>query len=88
MSSTRKILRNLVAGASIVALPLSATAAVVRPNAAVPTAGATAVTAQHGEEAGFGVAWAALAVIALAVVVAIWIAVDDDSDGEGSISFG
>ena len=79
MSSASKLFRNLVAGACIMALPLSATAAAVRPNAAVPAAGATAVVAQADEEAGFGVAWAALAVIALAVVVAIWIAVDDDS---------
>ena len=88
MSSSSKLIRNLVAGACIAAMPVSTTIAAVRPNAAVPTAGATAVTAQAGEEAGFGVAWAALAVIALAIIVAIWIAVDDDSDGEGSISFG
>ena len=83
-----KVIRNSVAGVLIAAMPVSTTVAAVRPNAAVPTAGATAVTAQAGDEAGFGVAWAALAVIALAIIVAIWIAVDDDSDGEGSISFG
>ena len=83
-----KVIRNSVAGVLIAAMPVSTTVAAVRPNAAVPTAGSTAVAAQYGEEGGFGVAWAALAVIALTVIVAIWIAVDDDSDGEGSISFG
>lgn len=84
----RSIISKGVAAALIAALPISTTNAAVRPNAAVPTAGATAVTAQDGDEAGVGVAWAALAVIALTVIVAIWIAVDDDSDGEGAISFG
>lgn len=83
-----KVFRNSVAGALIAAMPVSTTVAAVRPNAAVPTAGSTAVTAQAGEEAGFGVAWAALAVIALTIIVAIWIAVDDDPDGEGSLSVG
>ena len=83
-----KVLRNSVAGALIAAMPISASVAAVRPNAAVPTAGSTAVTAQYDDDRGPGVAWAALAVIALTVIVAIWIAVDDDSDGEGSISFG
>ena len=83
-----KVFRNSVAGALIAAMPISASVAAVRPNAAVPTAGTTAVTAQVDDDAGPGVAWAALAVIALTVIVAIWIAVDDDSDGEGAISFG
>lgn len=83
-----KVIRNSVAGALIAAMPVTTTVAAVRPNAAVPTAGATAVTAQVGEEAGFGVAWAALAVVALTIIVAIWIAVDDDPDGEGSLSVG
>ena len=88
MTTPGTILSKTIAAVLIAAMPVSSTLAAVRPNAAVPTAGATAVIAQDGDEAGFGVAWAALAVIALAVVVAIWIAVDDDSDGQGSISFG
>ena len=83
-----KVVRNSVAGALIAAMPVSTTVAAVRPNAAVPTAGSTAVAAQSGDEAGYGVAWAALAVIAATIIVAIWIAVDDDSDGEGAISAG
>lgn len=83
-----KVLRNGVAGALIAAMPVSATIAAVRPSAAVPTAGATAVTAQYGDEAGMGVAWPALAVIALTLIVAIWIAIDDDEEAEGSFSLG
>lgn len=84
-----KVIRNSVAGVLIAAMPVATTVAAVRPNAAVPTAGSTAVTAQYqDDDGGFGVAWAALAVIALTIIVAIWIAVDDDDEGEGSISFG
>lgn len=83
-----KVIRNGVAGALIAAVPVSTTVAAVRPNAAVPTAGSTAVIAQDGDEAGYGISWAALAVIALTIIVAIWIAVDDDDDGEGALSIG
>ena len=86
--SLSKVFRNALAGAVIAAVPVSTTVAAVRPNAAVPTAGATAVTAQGEYESGFGVSWAAVAVIALTLIVAIWIAVDDDGDGEGSLSRG
>jgi len=90
MPSTRTFVRNLVAGACIAAMPISTTAAAAatRPNAAVPAAGSTAVAAQSGAEAGFGVSWAALAVVAAAIIAAIWISVSDDSDGEGSVSLG
>lgn len=83
-----KVIRNSVAGVLIAAMPVATTVAAVRPNAAVPAAGSTAVVAQDGSEGAMGVSWAALAVIALTILVAIWIAVDDDGDGEGSISFG
>lgn len=85
-----KVIRNSVAGALIAAMPVSTTVAAVRPNAAVPTAGATAVTAaQYDDDAGaMGVSWAALAVIAITIAVAIYFLVDDDPDGEGSISPG
>ena len=83
-----KVIRNSVAGVLIAAMPVSTTVAAVRPNAAVPAAGSTAVVAQSDDDGAMGVSWAALAVIALTVIVAIWIAVDDDEDGQGSISFG
>ena len=83
-----KVIRNGLAGALIAALPVSTTAAAVRPNAAVPTAGSTAVTAQDDVDDGFGVAWPALAVIALTLAVAIWIILDDDEEGEGDLSPG
>ena len=84
-----RVIRNGVAGALIAAVPVSTTVAAVRPNAAVPTAGSTAVTAQ-GEygESGMGVSWAAIAVIVATLAVAIWIIVDDDPEGEGSLSDG
>lgn len=84
-----KVIRNGVAGALIAAIPVSTTVAAVRPNAAVPTAGATAVTAQgYDDQRGGGVAWAALAVIAATILVALWIAIDDDEEAEGSFSIG
>lgn len=86
--SLAKVFRNSVAGVLIAAMPVSATVAAVRPNAAIPTAGSTAVTAQGEYEAGIGVSWAAVAVIAITLIVAIWIAVDDDPEGEGTLSRG
>ena len=85
-----RIVRNSVAGALIAAIPISTTVAAVRPNAAVPTAGSTAVTAQAGyqEDTGFAVPWLAVGVVAVAIAVMLWIAVDDDADGEGSLSQG
>lgn len=84
-----KVIRNSVAGALIAAMPVSTTVAAVRPNAAVPTAGATAVTAAQYEEPGaMGISWAALAIIALTIAVALYFAVDDDGEGEGGVSIG
>ena len=87
--SLSKVIRNGVAGALVAALPVTTAVAAVRPNAAVPTAGSTAVAAQ-GEygEPGMGVCWAAIAVIAVALAVAIWIIIDDAPEGEGSLSQG
>lgn len=85
-----RIVRNSVAGALIAATPISATVGAVRPSAAVPTAGSTAVTAQAGyeDDDGFAVPWIAVGVVAVAIAVMLWIAVDDDGDGEGSLSQG
>lgn len=85
--SVGKPIRNAVAGALIAAVPVSATAAAVRPNAAVPAAASTAVTAQ-GESSGMSVAWPALIVIALTIAAGIWIAVDKDGKGHGDLSPG
>ena len=86
-----RIVRNSVAGALIVATPISTTVAAVRPSAAVPTAGSTAVAAQTAyddDDDGFAVPWIAVGVVAVAIGVMLWIAVDDDSEGEGSLSQG
>lgn len=88
--SVTKVLRNSMAAALIAVVPVSTTVAAVRPNAAVPTAGSTAVAAQDRVDAPYfgGAAWAALAVIALALIVAIWISVEENDDGEGAFSRG
>jgi hypothetical protein len=88
--SVLKVLRNSVAGVLIAVTPVSMTLASVRPNAAVPTAGSTAVVAQDPADAPYigGAAWAAIAVIAVTLVVAIWISVGKDKDGEGTFSRG
>ena len=85
-----RIVRNSVAGALIAATPIATTVAAVRPNAAVPAAGSTAVTAQayQDDDDGFAVPWLAVGVVGVALAVMLWIAIDDDGDGEGSISKG
>lgn len=84
-----KAVRNSIAVALIAAMPVSASVASVRPNAAIPTAGSTAVTAaQDDDDGAMGVSWAALAVIVLTIALAVYIAIDDDPEGQGSASFG
>lgn len=86
-----KIVRNGVAGALIASVPLSASLAATRPNAAVPVAGSTAVAAQvyDDDRRGVGgIAWPAVAVMVAALLLAIYLAVDDDDDGEGAITRG
>ena len=84
-----KILRNGVAGALIACVPVTATVAATRPNAAVPMAGSAATTAaQYENDDQGGISWVALAAIGLAVGVAIFLLLDDDDDGEGALSPG
>jgi hypothetical protein len=87
--SIGKMIRNGVAGAVIAAVPISASTAAVRPNAAVPTAGSTAIAAQYENNgAGFWAgAWIPLGIIVATVVVAIVLASEDDH-GSGDLSFG
>ena len=82
-----KILRNGVAGTLIALLPVTAGVAATRPNAAVPMASSTAVTAQYDDDRD-GVSWIALAAIGVALAVALFIILDGDDDGEGSVSPG
>ena len=85
----QKILRNAVAGAMIAAVPVSASFAATRPNAAVPVAVSGAATTAAVQDDGYdsGTPWLAIGAVAVAVLVAIWILVDDD-DGEGALTDG
>jgi hypothetical protein len=83
-----KILRNGVAGALIACVPVTASLAATRPNAAVPMASSTAVAAQSDDGYHAGISWVALAAIGLALGVALFLIIDKDKKGEGSLSQG
>jgi hypothetical protein len=85
-----KILRNGVAGALIACVPVTASLAATRPNAAVPMASSTAATAAQSEDGyqGGGISWVALAAIGLALGVALFLILDKNGNGEGSLSQG
>jgi hypothetical protein len=85
--SFAKCVRNGVAGALIALVPISTSTAAVRPSAAVPTAGSTAVVAQ-GDADGETTPWAAWAIIAATILVGVWIAVDKPGEGSGTLSRG
>jgi hypothetical protein len=70
-------------------MPISASVAAVRPNAAVPTAGSTAVAAQY-ENGGnmWAGAWIPLGIIIATAVVAVILASEDGHNGHGNLSFG
>lgn len=71
--SVLKSVRLAVAGALVLAMPVQAVTAAVRPSAAIPTA-ATAVAAQDEEGTrGAGLAWPAIGVIIAAIVAAVLI---------------
>ncbi len=76
-----KLIRNGVAGALIAAMPITSTVAAVRPNAAVPTAGSTAISAQ-GESAG-SLPWIPIGIIVAALTLGIYIA---STKGNGKAS--
>lgn len=67
-----KTLRMGVSGALVMAMPLQAVGAAVRPSAAIPTA-ASAVAAQDEGYSGGGIAWPAIGVILAAIILAILI---------------
>lgn len=81
-----KFIRGAVAGTLIASMPLSATVAATRPNAAVPLASAQAVTAHNG---GVGeVPWLPIAAVGLAAVVAVIILASHHHHGNGALSRG
>jgi hypothetical protein len=84
-----KILRNGLAGALIACVPVTASLAATRPNAAVPMASSTAATAAQYEDGHQGgISWVALAAIGLALGVALFLILDKNGKGEGSVSQG
>ena len=83
----QKFLRNAVAGTLIAWLPVSATVAATRPNAAVPMAGSQAVTSQNYSSAA-DVPWVPLIAIGLAAIVAIVIIAGHSNKGGGALSRG
>jgi hypothetical protein len=82
------MLRNAVAGTLIACVPLSATVAATRPNAAVPMAGSQAVTSQYDASGNASMPWLPLAAIGLALIVAIVIVAGHNGKGNGSLSRG
>jgi hypothetical protein len=84
----KKILRNALAGTLIACVPMTATIAATRPNAAVPMASAQAVTSQYDENGAAGVPWVPLIAIGIAVAVALWIILDKNGHGHGALSRG
>jgi hypothetical protein len=87
--SIGKMIRNGAAGAIIAALPIATSNAAVRPNAAVPTAGSTAVAAQYdnGNSAWAG-AWVQLGIFVATILFGIWIVSEDNHHGHSNLSFG
>jgi len=83
------MIRNGAAGAIIAALPIATSSAAVRPNAAVPAAGSTAVAAQADNYSNnpMAGAWIPIGIIVATILVGIWIA-SKDSKGHGDLSFG
>ena len=87
--SIGKMIRNGAAGVIIAALPIATSNAAVRPNAAVPAAGSTAVAAQYDNGNGaLAGAWVPLGIIVATILVGIWIASKDGHHGHGNLSFG
>ena len=84
----QKILRNAVAGTLIASVPVSATIAATRPNAAIPTAGAQAVTGQYDNDGVAGVPWVPLIAIGVAAIVAIVILTGHNGKSSGALSRG
>ena len=83
----RTVIRNALVGAIIAAVPVTSTIAAVRPNAAVPTAGSTAVAAQvydtnyDNRRNAFAEGWPVLLFgAAMGVLVVIMMLEDDDNE--------
>jgi hypothetical protein len=84
----KNMVRGGVAAALIASVPVSATVAATRPNAAVPMAGAQAVTSQYDASGNASMPWLPLAAIGVALVVAIIIVAGSNGGGNGALSRG
>lgn len=71
--SVLKSLRLSVAGALVMAMPLQAVSAAVRPSAAIPSAASAVVAQDERDGGGLGMAWPAIGVIIAAIVIAVLI---------------
>lgn len=71
--SVLKSLRLAFAGALVVAMPLQAVGASVRPAGAVPAAASSIAAQDERERTGLGMAWPAIGVIVAAIILAILI---------------
>ena len=82
-----KLIRNGVAGALIATMPITSTVAAVRPNAAVPTAGSTAISAQS--ESAVVVPWLPIGIIVATLTLGIYVAASKSNGGaSGALSRG
>jgi len=71
--SVLKSLRMGVAGALVMAMPLQAVGAAVRPSAAIPSAASAVAAQDERDRGGMGLAWPAIGVIIAAIILAILI---------------
>lgn len=83
-----KILRMGAAAVLAVSVPLSASVAATRPNAAVPVAGAAAAVQGSSNSTRASAPILPIAVIVATLLVGLYFALDSDKDGKGAFSRG
>lgn len=84
-----KVIRVGVAAALVASVPLTASVAATRPNAAVPVAGSAAVA--QGSNVSRGVnslPILPIAVIVTVILAGLYFAADKDKDGDGALTRG
>ena len=81
-----KIIRNVIAGTLIAAMPVTASVAAVRPAAAIPAASAVSAVQNDDDDYARPVAWLPIGIIVATLLLAIYIASTKQSEGRGNIS--